>query len=230
MTTLISILDEYKSLDLRMDWMSILDDGDDHVVMVEKEHFTIMERTLPIWWTMMGHKLTVEGTVQELCHVEFCQHKPFIGDSRITMCPNPLKVIPKTMSFTRKVGDSPLPYLRTVTMARQYLHNGVPLLGPLFKSLNAQLGPGELVEIDTTEFKALNARMFHLLQDMDAKTLRSLAKEYIEPTENDRFLFAKMWKIDPTTQLHVERLQISTDISDLYNMPPNAGIAQNDEW
>lgn len=170
----------------------------------------------------MGHTLTVESEEDTLEQVEFCQHKVFVGQ-RVTMCPNPWKVIPKTLSFTGKVSESPVEYLRTVCRARAYIHNSVPVLGPLFHALADMLGEGDMMDVNTSEFKHVNSKLYHLLQSME---LDKLSYKYIEPTEEDRHLFAKMWKVDVSTQAQMENLRFSTDFSGVADMLPITGHAQ----
>lgn len=190
---------------LPRDWMSVLDDGDDHVVIIEAQHADMVARLLPLWWTALGHSLKVEGRVTSLENIEFCQHKPFIGTHRVTMVPNPCKVIPKSCLVTGKYIEDPLPYLRTVYMARAMLHKHIPVLGPFFQAQAKALGHGRMVAADSREFSHINSSLHYLLS-YTPEVLKLPDQQIVE--EEDRYLMWKMWDITPTDQMFMESWEI----------------------
>ncbi len=193
---------------LAEDWLTVYDDGDDHVVIVDEENADIPKLLLPLWWRALGHSLKVEGVVDHLCQLEFCQHKPFIGERRQTMVPNPYKVIPKSCLVTGKYLDDPKPYLRTVYTARAMLHKDIPVLGPFFQNQALKLGSGHMLEAASAEFQHVNSSLHYLL-NYAADKLCLPDKQEI--AEEDRYLFWKMWGMTPTEQIQWEQAIVNND-------------------
>lgn len=201
----LAALEEQDLGHLARDWMMVLDDGDDHVIVVEEANVGVAETLLPLWWKAMGHTLKVEGVVRDLEKVEFCQHRPFIGERRVTMVPNPCKVIPKSCIVTGKYIQDPSPYLRTVFTARAMLHRDIPILGPFFQTQATTLGRGEVLDTCGQEFQHINSSLHYLLNYTPQKLE---LPESQEVEENDRYLMWRMWDITPTDQIHMEQWQV----------------------
>lgn len=119
--------------------LRFLDDGDDHVVMCEKPAYPLLSEMLPMVWEHMGHKMTVDGMTEDFEQIMFCQHKPLYHHGMWEMMPNPLKVLGTAFCVT---GDrchnqsDKMKYLGTMWEARAILHQGQPVLGPLFHRLS----------------------------------------------------------------------------------------------
>lgn len=186
-------------------WLSILDDGDDHVIITETHLYPVLRDLLPIWWKIMGHKLTVEGYTTEFNNILFCQHKPFTGVSRTTMVPDPRKVISKSTTLTGKYMEDPRAYLRTVWTARAVLHRDIPILGPFFHKNALSLGYGPMMEVDTREFQHVNSSLHYLMVNTPEDLC--LPREQVI-SEEDRHLMCRMWGFDPTLQLYMEDMVV----------------------
>lgn len=216
---------------LTEDWLTLLDDGDDHVLIVERQDAHLAKTFLPVWWRLMGHSLKVEGEAEALELVEFCQHRPFDG-SQLVMVPNPRKVLAKSLMVTGAKLMNPLPYLRTVCLARFILHNGIPVLGPFFHRQWELLGPGLMMDFDGSEFQHCNMGLYQQMQRLGER--RGIIPPTQTPTEEDRYLFWKMWDITPHHQLLLESLDCITDLQVKLEaglkafMPTNTSIIYNE--
>jgi len=114
------------------DW-TMLDDGDDHIIIGEAEILEKLAKILPQYYLMMGHELKVEAQGDQFEQVQFCQHKPMKIRGMYVMIPNPRKVLATSLSYP--AGINPWDYLPIVWEARAILHQGVPVLGPVFLKL-----------------------------------------------------------------------------------------------
>lgn len=176
----------------------ILDDGDDHIIIMSRVQVKLWTILLPVLWEAAGHKLTVEGQVEEFHRIQFCQHQPFSGTKVQTMVPNPLKVIPKTLFISGKYLSRPLPFLKTKVLARAILHNGVPTLGPLFRKLAREI-PGPTLEMKSAEMEfALSGLSYQLAhKGLDSFEL----PKSLRPEPEDYVMLSEMFDI-PVDQLH----------------------------
>lgn len=160
----------------RPGWMSLYDDGDDHVVIVEVKYCRIVEETMGAFWELLGHKLTTTGPRYKLEQVEFCQMR--VCTSIPAMVPDPRKVVATSLLLTGKNIRNWKPYLKTVWKARAILHAGTPVLGPLFYRLQAKLPETYL---EDTELTHALMRQQYWMTLAEGKLRERL--EYQEPTE-----------------------------------------------
>jgi len=125
-----------KRLDLEL---SFLDDGDDHCIIGEEDDVRKYAEQAPQWFEMCGHSLKVEGFAQEFHKILFCQNKPTRCEGRWTLSPDPRKVLSTAFVAPRPSSGMPLEmihaYLAEIWYMRAILHQGVPILGPLFSRL-----------------------------------------------------------------------------------------------
>lgn len=128
----------------------ILDDGDDFVIMGEEEDVAIVRRMIEFWFYMHGHELKVEEDVREFCQVQFCRHRPVWTARGWDLIPDPKRAISSSLSIPRGFMQSKermLWYVQQVWWMRAVIHNGQPLLGPLFMRLSNMAGkPRNIVE------------------------------------------------------------------------------------
>lgn len=182
-------------------WFSILDDGDDHVVITERKYAPILEQTLPHYWHLLGHKLTVEPLVDKLHLIQFCQHKPLRINGVMTMVPNPRKVIAKAMSVGGVYLNNPKPYLKTVMRMRAEMHVGVPVLGPLFTRLYHQISGPELGDKS-------RERLLLGLEIQHKRLARSHSSQKVG--DQERLEFAEAWQMPEEVQWELERLNLGS--------------------
>lgn len=189
------------SRDCKVPVMTIYDDGDDHVLMTDRRYSTELQELLPLWWSLMGHRLTVEGVVDCLEQVKFCQMKWMPGIP--IMVPDPRKVVASSLTLANKWLRNPKPYLKTIWRARAIMHNGVPVLGPLFHRLERQ------IKVPLLSPKVIRAE----LQRQDywlSMSEKKLEEDYIyqAPTMQSRDWMLSAWGIDQETQLVWESMKI----------------------
>lgn len=129
---------DYPELRKQKTRMLFFDDGDDHVIFVERESVDLLNKILPRWWSLVGHEMKVEGQTDDFNQVLFCQHKPLYHHGMWEMMPDPRKVLATAFVVTGDRVDDPrlrAEYQGTVWEARALLHQGQPILGPLFDRL-----------------------------------------------------------------------------------------------
>nr|QXV86513.1 RNA-dependent RNA polymerase [Alphapermutotetravirus sp.] len=182
--------------------MLMYDDGDDHILIVEEEAVPLIQAVLPLWWKLLGHKLTSSHVLDRLEELEFCQMKlcPQLG----TMVPDPRKTVATSLCLTGNYRKDWGKYLHTVWRCRAMMHNGVPVLGPLFHRLSAQVQKFGLLE--EQESRAVLMRQQYWMQ----LSHKLLEEEYVyqPPTAEARNWMNLAWKIDQETQMEMESLRV----------------------
>lgn len=187
-------------------WMTILDDGDDHVLIVEKPALALATSLIPVWWSSLGHVMKVEGSTEDFHQILFCQHKPFpLTGSLWTMMPDPRKVLATSTVITGVYLENPRPYLQTIWDARRDLHKGVPILGPMFKRW-AKL---------STRSRLSNEARRRLLTGIDHLLLSGGMVPETPITPEKRDLVQQMWNISPDEQVRLELTTPSMPSADL---------------
>lgn len=74
---------------------SLCNNGDDCVLIFEKEDLVKVSGELDSWFTQMGFTMAVEKPVDVFEQIEFCQTKPVYDGTSYLMCRNPHTAIPK---------------------------------------------------------------------------------------------------------------------------------------
>lgn len=182
-------------------WFKLLDDGDDHVIIVEKVAAAVLEKALPIWWHAVGHKMRVDGTTDQFHQIQFCQHKPHLLGDSWTMMPDPRKVLATSTVVTGVYQDKPKEYLATVWAARAELHQGMPILGPLFKRWSKFAGNNKLSEAAR---RRLLAGIDRLLTSNRDRVPRSDTV-----TAESRAMAWEQWDLTPEEQAQLEMISPS---------------------
>lgn len=179
----------------------LVDDGDDHVLIVEEEILQHVEETYPLWWQEVGHELRVDNKTREFHQIQFCQHKPLLTANGWTMCPDPKKVLGSAFSLSKswlKEGQHKN-YLGTIWEARAILHQGVPVYGPLFERLRSQnkhrLGYN------------LKRRQLGIERLLEAEWTNPTAKSGLV-TQTARVQFWEQWGVDPQEQRFLEEMEV----------------------
>lgn len=178
---------------------AIMSDGDDHLIIGEAEEVTNLQLKMEKWFQELGHKMRVEGTTNQLNQVLFCQSKPLYHNGIWEMMPDPHKVLSSSFMVS---SNAPFKkhYLEQVWLARAILHQGQPILGPLFKGLvrRGKLDQTIKLDLDNQEFARLN---FLMRKDQRLRV-------ELDVDEEAREQVTQMWEIDPTTQELLERMVI----------------------
>lgn len=182
--------------------MLMYDDGDDHVLIVEEAVVPLITTVLPLWWKLLGHKLTSSQVFNNLEELEFCQMK--VCPPVRTMVPNPLKTVATSLCLTGNYKKDWGKYLHTVWRCRAIMHNGVPVLGPLFHKLSKKVEKYGLLE--EQEARAVLMRQQYWMNL--SQTLLEEPYKYISPTEEARSWMSRAWGIDQNQQLEMESMRI----------------------
>lgn len=124
---------------------TLIDDGDDHVIIGDANVVRDLAKLLPTFWAMLGHKLTVEGLVDQFEKIVFCKHYPYQIMGKTVMVPDVTRTLSTSLSIPGRVLD-PYGWLQQVSYCRAIIHRGVPVLGPLFAKLTTQLGRPTQIE------------------------------------------------------------------------------------
>nr|UHS71937.1 MAG: putative RNA-dependent RNA polymerase [Carmotetraviridae sp.] len=180
---------------------TIYDDGDDHVMITDKRLVPTLNKLLPVWWEEAGHKLTTEPPALKPEAIEFCQMR--VLPTIPVMVPDPKKVIPSSLCLTGRYREQWKEYLKTVWKARAIMHQGVPVLGPLFYHLQKELRGPLLKDMELRH--ALMRQNYWL--KMTTKQLTEDLK-YVEPSPQSREWMRHAWGVDQETQLSWERLRV----------------------
>lgn len=187
--------------------MMFYDDGDDHVMMVEKAILPVVEKTIEVWWGLMGHELKVEGNVDAFHQILFCQHKPHLTAKGWVMMPDPRKVLATSTVISSKYQNNPRSYLATIARARLLLHHGLPMLDPFFRQLTRQL-KGQPCLGQAERRHALTG-VDMLMNKMDIKVEEFKEPPQVDITPESRIMCAEQWGIEVDRQVFLEQFHLT---------------------
>lgn len=162
--------------------VSILDDGDDCVLIGETEEIQYLMPLLPERYLAFGQELKVENVTTEFHQILFCQSKPNYHHGIWDFVQNPSKVLATALTVPGTY--PPEQYLGTVWEARAILHQGQPYLGTYFR--NCSRSRPERLDKGLTAIPRLKQ-----LLDMDGnRSLRSWERD----TESEQ-MFLDSWQL-----------------------------------
>lgn len=179
----------------------ILDDGDDHTIICEKEDKEWMMYALPKWFLLCGHTFKVEGYTDQWNQILFCQMKPIMMNYGPDMMPDPRKVLATAFMVSgARAGDIKqlIPYLGTIWEARAIMHQGMPILGPLFARLASQ----NKARMKNPTVEVIGGLKY--LLDRDGRT--SYRNDPITP--DARLQCFESWGLHQDDQIKFENLQV----------------------
>lgn len=115
-----------QSFDIPWDYIN---DGDDCVLFLEREHVHMVSAVVGSWFTDMGFTMVVEPPAYELEHVEFCQSRPVWTPEGYVMCRNPHTALVKdTMCLKPITRESEWgSWVRSVGECGMSLAGGIPI-------------------------------------------------------------------------------------------------------
>lgn len=194
------------------------DDGDDHVMLVERDLYAAIAELLPEWWALMGHVLKVEGYTDKFHQILFCQHKPFQTTEGWVMCPDPYKVMATSNIVTGLNLEKPGVYLETVWRARALLHKDIPVLAQFFQQnawrSSSLMGVAELKHSAGGIYQLLRNKVpgkSVLEDDVVDQRIKSLLRKRPKPpvvTPEMRQMFTEQWGITPHQQRLMEEWKV----------------------
>lgn len=201
--------------------MLIYDDGDDHVLLVERRLYEMVAELLPPFWEELGHSLKIEGYTDQFHQILFCQTKPTrTAKGSWIMAPDPYKVVATSTVVSGKNLENPKKYLKTVWRARAILHQGIPLLGPMF-----HLWAGKDRDLISAKmlrrtaqgiWQMLAAKVRWRAQTEELEEIDQLVDMLLRESLNDnetitpemREMYQDQWKISMETQVMLENQEL----------------------
>lgn len=176
-------------------------DGDDYVLIGEEEDIKVVSEYISQWFLACGHELKVEGFTDKFENIVFCQSKPLYHHGMWDMVADPLKTIQRSLCIPGgfcRTQEAARAYLGEICYMRAILHQGQPVLGPLFHRLSHQF-PRTTKLADTY----WNVKM-DVFKSFDARQ-----KIYIRDVEPEsRLMFEQSWGLSPQQQAEYEALQV----------------------
>lgn len=190
-----------KSLNLTTKELRVYDDGDDHLLFVERKESKRVVEELPRFYRSLGHSLRVDGQTDQFHQIEFCQQRIICHSDGIwEFVPNPRKTLATSLSWSSGHEDQRRRYLGTVWEMRAILHQGQPVLGPLFHRLSLEV-PERLGKRQATP-TGLARRLA-----LDRRTKVTIT----EVTPEAREAYRDAWGLDTAMQLELENMVIDLD-------------------
>jgi len=83
----------------------LLDDGDDAVIIIEKRAEKAFDLFIGPFFQRLGFKMTVEDTVYDFEHLDFCQSRPVRVGNKYVMVRNPIKALSGSLCSVYSVRD-----------------------------------------------------------------------------------------------------------------------------
>lgn len=174
-------------------------DGDDTGIIGPKWAVELFQRHAQAWFTSVGHTIKLEEMIDEFEQIEFCQHHPVWAAGAWRMMPNPMKTVSSSLMIPKGQIWKAEEYLLQVWWARAILHQGMPILGPLFSRLATQLGPRPK-EWDVSLYQGLFG------EKMGRETRPNVFVHHVE--DETRVAVERIWGISIDQQYEYEALEV----------------------
>lgn len=181
---------------LRVERWDILDDGDDCLLVVPRWVLDsrVTDRIKALFLDV-GMEMKVKATFN-MSDVEFCQAR-VVGDRMVV---NPAKSISHAFTSVRPLGSERLQnrWVLAVAEGQHAVHRGVPVLGPFWAALRANLKRRGYVSKWAKEDGELHDRALRE-SGVDFRTISE-----VRPSDESRIDYALAWDLAPTEQLAIE--------------------------
>lgn len=175
----------------------IFDDGDDVLLIFDREHLQTILDSAPSIFLEFGQEIKVENISTTFENIEWCQGRPVLGlDGTYQMCANWRKVISQSAAGMRywDEGRARFDMAYSVGQCLMSLYPGIPVLGRFADRLCRR---GKLNRnIYDSDW------IYKLGRDSD-RQLGHLT--YQVPSIETRSSFSRAWGIDEVDQLHLEQ-------------------------
>lgn len=189
---------------------SVLDDGDDCLVIVERSDFERANARLPAIFLDYGQELKIENVACEPQGVVFCQSKLTWNGDQYTFARNWRKVLSQACTGTKHWNDPFMvrPMFGLLGDCEMAQHRGIPILQAFAVRLR-QLSGG------------LRSSMAH----MDSSYQYRIAQYQLDDianiksriiTDRARVEFEKTWGVSPSEQIAIEKALFRWDPSEFY--------------
>lgn len=193
----------------------LINDGDDCVLFVEKEHLAYLQGNIDWWFQTAGFKVVTEKPVFTLEEVEFCQSYPIKGaDGKYVMVRDPRVCISKDLVAIKPLNTIKLSqrWLAAVGEGGQSLSSGIPVLQEFYTCLKRNSNGAKPLVDPTLEsgFQRLSIGMSY---------------KYTKISPQTRYSFWLAFGITPTEQVALEdyykNVEFTTgQVNDRYQLLP----------
>lgn len=176
--------------------IKLMNNGDDCVVMMERNQLSEFMDGLEEWFYEMGFRMTVEKPVYNLSEIEFCQMRAIeYGEGQVIMVRNIPVALRKDSLITVDVSKPHLlkAWMTAVGKGGLSMTGGIPILQNFYRRY-IQLGEG--VTNNVSKELSRNSGMYMLGQGMDRK--------FSKPTAEARLSVFIAWGITPDQQVALE--------------------------
>lgn len=182
----------------------MLDDGDDCLVIVERESFEYVQQHLPKVFLEFGQEVKIENVADDIRDVTFCQSKVVVVEGVPKFVRPWRKVLSQSCCGVRHWGEPSevRPMMGAVGMCELVLNRGVPILQEFAAALirNAR---GELPRIMDVDDR-LEMRVRAELGLFSLDELKEAATP-LEVKHETRVEFQRTWGVPVQEQLEIER-------------------------
>lgn len=193
----------------------LMDNGDDCVVIFEREHEAVFREAVDKWYGDLGFTMKVEPTVDRLEQVEFCQTHPVFDGENWRMVRNPV-AIAKDMVTVIDWSSLGLWY-RAIGECGKALTSGIPVFYSFYEWLCRS---GELSNVD--KHPLFRCGMVNLAIGMEDK--------HVDISPQARLSFACAFGIDVQTQVLLEDMYSSLNTPALGKCEESENTLNNFEW
>lgn len=178
--------------------LRIICDGDDSGIIGELEDVLLFMQHAEAWFRDCGHEIKLEKFVDAFEDIEFCQHHPIYAAGAWRMMPDPRKVIASSLMVPKGKIPEYENYLAQVWWARAILHQGMPVIGPLFRRLAQRYPKPE--NWDVSLYTSLMG------EKLGRETRKDVFVRHV--TREARATCSRIWGIEPDEQLALEQLRV----------------------
>lgn len=177
---------------------SLLNNGDDCVLIMEARHEQRIVRAIPDWFLDFGYTMKVEDPAYELEHIEFCQMHPVSTGTRTTMVRNLGTAMAKDLITIKNVNNPGAwnAYRKLISDCGIAMNGDIPVMGAFYD----MIGRGAL--------RAANDPYTQGIQ----YAAHGLHHKRAEPTVQARLSFETAFGITPPEQAAMEQLYDATRV------------------
>jgi hypothetical protein len=181
---------------------NVINDGDDSLVILEREDAVRLRQGLEEWFLVMGYKMEVEDTVDVFEHIDFCQCHPIQTAGGPLMVRNPHKSCAKDLTHVTNFAQKQdvQTWLAAVGDCGMALTDGVPVLQAFYSTFE----PGVTKRIP----EELKHRGFY-------RMARGMKWRGLPVTDEARLSFYKAFGVYPDDQVFLEREWSSMKLREL---------------
>jgi hypothetical protein len=210
--------------------MSIMNDGDDCLLIAEAEHEHMIRNGCHAFFTEFGMNVTLENTARVIEHVEFCQARPVwssVHDGYI-FTRDPWKCLSADASGVVNFQTLPsaLKTLHSIGVCGGVLSRGLPVMQTFYRKLRGLSKTGvDLLNDSSISASGLlrHARELQRADHMHALSHLQESELVSSITLVDRVSFWRAFDITPTDQVLLERRLDgwTLDTKEIYDVGPS---------